>query len=35
MIFILDIENTFIKMDKKKKPVQTNVKRKQFKHQHK
>ena len=35
-IFILDIENTFIKIEeKKKKAVQTDVKRKQFKHQHK
>ena len=31
--FILDIENTFIKM--KKKVVQTDLKRKHFKHQYK
>ena len=36
MIFILNIENTFVKMKKKKKKaVQTDVKIKQFKHQHK
>ena len=32
--FVLVIENTFTKM-KKKKAVQIDVKRKQFKHQHK
>ena len=32
--FILDIENTFIKM-KKKKAMQIDLKRKHFKHQYK